>query len=91
MPTKNLCKPENLIATEKECKTAAAQLAIPYAISGEWKGSFDIGGCLVARDGRGKAYFNKVLDWGSSETMQHDYMAVCKKPAGKTLSKDYLL
>ena len=84
MPTKTLCKSENLIVTEEECKIAAAQLAIPYDQSGAWRGSIDFGGCLVARDGRGKAYFNKALDWGSPDTMKHDYMAICKKPAGRT-------
>ena len=83
----SLCKPKNIIATEDECKTAGAQLAIPYAESGEWKQSDDFGGCLVARDGRDKAYFNTALDWGSTDTMKHDYMAICKT-SGKTLSKN---
>jgi hypothetical protein len=83
----NLCKPERLVTTEEECKIAATGLNIPYDSSGNWKMSNDFKGCLAARDGRNKVFFNTAFDHSTTvDSMNQDYHAICRKTAGRNIS-----
>ena len=84
---KTLCKPENLVATEQECKQATTALNIPYGSSVKWKESTDFRGCLAARDGRNKVFFNAAFSKDTTvDSMNSKFHAICRKPTGRNIT-----
>ena len=90
MASQTLCSDQTFIHSVEECKNAAQILGIPYAESGEWRASFDFEGCLAARDGRDKIYFNTATDLDTTAGAMHpNYHAICSSEINTVENKSY--
>ena len=72
-----LCETEGLleITSAAECKTAAQNLGLQWAAA--WNGPNNFPGCLLAKDGRNKVYFNLSPNPGRTR-LNPKYAAICK-------------